>query len=62
MHTFATDIPCTILISNQFLTHSKAGISRDGQPLTKTLLRLYGGQKKLARKIPFREKYDRKSG
>ena len=34
----------------------QVGINRDGQPLTRTLLRLYGGQKKPARKNPFGEK------
>ena len=37
-------------------TPHQVGINRGGQPLTRTLLRLYGGQKKPARKNPFGEK------
>ena len=72
MHTFATDIPYTILIYSQLPTHSKiaihylitcklhqVGINIDGQPLKLRAL-LYGYME--ARKNPFGKKYDRKSG
>ena len=38
------------------------GINRDGQPRTRTLLRLFEGQKKPARKNFFGEKYSWKFG
>ena len=66
MHTFVADIIFTVLIYNQYLTHLThlkiVGNSIVGQPLTKTFLRLYGGQKKPAGKTPLGKKYDRKSG
>ena len=34
----------------------QVGINRNGQPLTRTLLQLYGGQKKPPRENPFGEK------
>ena len=62
-HTFAVHIPFTLLMYNQYLSHSKiVGINIIGQPLAKTLLRLYVGQKKPAGKTPLGKKYDRKSG
>ena len=36
MHTFATDIPHTILIYSQFLTHSKIGIHHLNVNFTKS--------------------------
>ena len=63
MHTFVADIIFTVLIYNQYLTHLKiVGNSIVGQPLTKTFLWLYGGQKKHAGKTALGKKYDRKSG
>ena len=57
MHICATDIPYTILIYSH-----QVGINGDGQLLTRTLLRLYGGQKNLLEKTPLGKKYDRESG
>ena len=55
MPTIVTDITYTILIYNQYITHSKIGlqysISIVRQPRTKILLRIYGGQKNLPEKL-----------
>ena len=58
MHTFIPEASYTILIyikKYRLLTSQlqQNGINRAGHPLTETLLRLYGGQKKLAKKKPF---------
>ena len=44
MHTFAIDIPCTILIYNQFLTHSKIGIHHQCVNFTKSGLTEMGNR------------------
>jgi len=51
-------IPYTFNIGYRALTSQlqQVGINRAGQPLTKILLRLYGGQKKPVKKHPFRGK------
>ena len=73
MHTFATDIPFTILIYNQFLTHSKIGIHHQHVNFTESRLtemgnRLQGpttvirtSEKHLPEKTPLGKKYDMKS-
>ena len=38
MHTFASDVPFTILIYNQFLTHSKIGIHHQHVNFTESRL------------------------
>ena len=56
MHTFVSHAPCTVLIQNNTLHKECHMINRVGQPLTKILARLYGGQKTSAIKATFGEK------
>ena len=74
MHTFASDVPFTILIYNQFLTHSKIGIYHQHVSFTESRLTEKGNplqghyygctevKSKLPGKTPLGKKYDMKSG